>query len=168
MQFILIDQITELNEGSDITAIKALSIAEEYLRDHFPLFPVMPGVLMLEGLFQTSAWLIRKSENFAHSIVILKEARNVKYAGFVAPGQTLTIKATITKQDESTTTLKSTGEVNGDVVISCKLIIERFNLKDRYPDRTSMDAYALRALKDQFSLLYQPTTESSVPTPSSK
>ena len=123
MQFILIDQITELNEGSDITAIKALSIAEEYLRDHFPLFPVMPGVLMLEGLFQTSAWLIRKSENFAHSIVILKEARNVKYAGFVAPGQTLTIKATITKQDESTTTLKSTGEVNGDVVISCKLII---------------------------------------------
>ena len=129
MQFILIDRITELNEGSDVTAIKALSIAEEYLRDHFPLFPVMPGVLMLECLFQTSAWLIRKSENFAHSIVILKEARNVKYAGFVAPGQTLTIRATITKEDESTTTLKSTGEVNGDVVISCKLIIERFNLK---------------------------------------
>jgi len=168
MPFILIDQITELNEGSDITAIKALSSAEEYLRDHFPLFPVMPGVLMLEGLFQASAWLIRKSENFSHSIVVLKEARNVKYAGFVVPGQTLTIKATITKEDESTTTLKSTGEVDGIVVISCKLVIERFNLKDRYPDRSSMDAYALRALKDQFSLLYQPTTESSVPTPSSK
>ena len=70
MQFILIDQITELNEDSDITAIKALSIAEEYLRDHFPLFPVMPGVLMLEGLFQASAWLVRQSENFSNSMIM--------------------------------------------------------------------------------------------------
>ena len=118
MQFILIDQITELNEGSDITAIKALSIAEEYLRDHFPLFPVMPGVLMLEGLFQASAWLVRQSENFSNSMVILKEARNVKYSGFVTPGQTLLIKAAITKQDETTTSLKATGEVDGETAVS--------------------------------------------------
>ena len=71
MQFILIDKILELNKGSDITAIKTLSIAEEYLKDHFPRFPVMPGVLMLEGLFQASAWLVRESEDFAHSMVIM-------------------------------------------------------------------------------------------------
>jgi 3-hydroxyacyl-[acyl-carrier-protein] dehydratase len=159
MQFILIDQITELNEGSDITAIKALSIAEEYLRDHFPLFPVMPGVLMLEGLFQASAWLVRQSEDFSNSMVILKEARNVKYSGFVTPGQTLLIKAAITKQDETTTSLKATGEVDGETVLSCKLLLERFNLKDRYPDRASMDAYAIKALQEQFSLLYHPTTD---------
>ena len=111
MQFILIDKILELNKGSDITAIKTLSIAEEYLKDHFPRFPVMPGVLMLEGLFQSSAWLVRESEDFAHSMIIMKEARNTKYAGFVSPGQTLTIRATILKQDETTTTLKARGSM---------------------------------------------------------
>ena len=154
MQFILIDKILELNKGSDITAIKTLSIAEEYLKDHFPRFPVMPGVLMLEGLFQASAWLVRESEDFSHSMVIMKEARNTKYAGFVSPGQTLTIRAEILKQDESTTTLKATGEVDGSVAVSSKLLLERFNIKDRKPDRASLDAYAVRKLRQQFALLY--------------
>ena len=50
MRFNLIDRITELNEGQSITAVKGLSLAEEYLKDHFPRFPVMPGVLMLEAM----------------------------------------------------------------------------------------------------------------------
>jgi 3-hydroxyacyl-[acyl-carrier-protein] dehydratase len=110
-------------------------------------------------LFQASAWLVRQSENFSNSMIILKEARNVKYSGFVAPGQTLLIKATITKHDETTTSLKATGEVDGETVLSSKLLLERFNLKDRYPDRASMDAYAIKALQEQFSLLYRPTTD---------
>ena len=114
----------------------------------------MPGVLMLEGLFQASAWLVRESEDFAHSMVIMKEARNTKYAGFVSPGQTLTIKANILKQDETTTTLKATGEVDGNVAVSSKLLLERFNIKDRRPDRQSLDAYSIRKLRQQFALLY--------------
>ena len=114
----------------------------------------MPGVLMLEGLFQASAWLVRESDNFAHSMVIMKEARNTKYAGFVSPGQTLTIRAEILKQDENTTTLKATGEVDGSVAVSSKLLLERFNIKDKKPDRASLDAYSIRKLKQQFALLY--------------
>ncbi len=114
----------------------------------------MPGVLMLEGLFQASAWLVRESEDFAHSMVIMKEARNTKYAGFVSPGQTLTIKANILKQDETTTTLNATGEVDGNVAVSSKLLLERFNIKDRRPDRQSLDAYSIRKLRQQFALLY--------------
>ena len=109
---------------------------------------------MLEGLFQASAWLVRESEDFSHSMVIMKEARNTKYAGFVSPGQTLTIRAEILKQDESTTTLKATGEVDGSVAVSSKLLLERFNIKDRKPDRASLDAYAVRKLQQQFALLY--------------
>ena len=44
MQFSLIDRILELEEGSHIKAVKTLSMAEEYLKDHFPRFPSMPGV----------------------------------------------------------------------------------------------------------------------------
>ena len=74
MRFSLVDRITELSEGKHITAIKVLTLAEEYLADHFPRFPVMPGVMMLEAMYQASAWLIRKSEDFAHTMVVLREA----------------------------------------------------------------------------------------------
>lgn len=109
MRFTLIDRIIDLQPGVSITAVKALSIAEEYLQDHFPLFPVMPGVMMLESMYQASAWLLYKSEEFAHSVIILKEARNVKYADFVEPGQVLTVKSEIFKQDGAVTTLKTQG-----------------------------------------------------------
>ena len=65
MRFLLIDRITELEPQKSITAVKNLSLAEEYLADHFPGFPVMPGVLMLETLVQAGGWLIRHSEDFA-------------------------------------------------------------------------------------------------------
>ena len=76
MRFSQLDQIIELQPGKRIKAAKTLSADEDYLRDHFPCFAVMPGVLMLEAMFQASAWLVRKSEDFAHSTVILKEAHD--------------------------------------------------------------------------------------------
>ena len=50
LRFCLLDEITELKLGSSITATKRLRPDEDYLRDHFPRFPVMPGVLMLEAI----------------------------------------------------------------------------------------------------------------------
>ncbi len=158
MRFTLIDRIVDLKPGVSITAVKGLSLAEEYLKDHFPRFPVMPGVLMLETMFQAGAWLVRKSEDFAHTIVLLKEARNVKYADFVQPGQLLTVTAEIIKQDETTTTMKAQGTVNGAVAVSARLVLERFNLADRFPERSATDPYTRRELRELFALLYQPTT----------
>src|SRR5215471_14129146 len=109
MRFKLLDRITELHPGKSITALKSLSLSEDYLADHFPLFPVMPGVFMLEAITQASAWLIRASENFAHSMVVLREARNVKYADFVMPGQTLQVQAEIISQTATETKLKVQG-----------------------------------------------------------
>src|SRR5439155_10753816 len=91
MKFILIDRITALEPGKRITATKSLTLAEEYLADHFPRFPVMPGVLMIEALVQASAWLVRATQDFAHSMVLLKEAKNVTYKSFVSPGQVFEI-----------------------------------------------------------------------------
>ncbi len=156
MNFTLIDKIVELKPGKSITAIKNLSLAEEYLQDHFPLFPVMPGVLMLEAMYQAGAWLIRESEDYANSIILLKEARNVKYAKLVEPGQTLKVKMTIQKEEGSLTTLKGVGTVDGESAVSGKIILEKFTLADRVPERTPMDDYARRRLKEIHRLLCQP------------
>lgn len=153
-----LDRIVECQEGQSITAVKVLSLAEGYLHDHFPRFPVMPGVLMLEALYQASAWLVSKSEDFAHGAVVLKEARNVKYSDFVEPGQQLIVTAQILKQDGETTTLKAQGTVNDSTAVTARLVLERFNLADRYPAQGAFDDYSRHQLRHEFELLCGPQT----------
>jgi 3-hydroxyacyl-[acyl-carrier-protein] dehydratase len=155
MRFTLLDRIVALEPGARITAIKNLSLTEEYLADHFPLFPVMPGVLMLEAMTQAGAWLIRASEDFAHSVVTLKEARNVKYSNFVAPGQTLMVTAEITQQDSRLTKLKAEGSVDGEVQLSGRLVLERYNLAPEGLWPAESDEYVKLEMRKLFALLYR-------------
>ena len=155
---LLIDRIVDLQPGVSITAVKGLSLAEEYLEDHFPLFPVMPGVLMLECMYQASAWLVRKTDDFAWSMVLLKEARNVKYADFVQPGQVLRVTAEIQKRDNRQTWLKTSGTVNGASASSARLVLEHYNLADEDPGQSATDDYSKRRMVEQFRLLYRPHT----------
>ncbi len=158
MRFTFVDKVIELHPGSRITTIKTLTLAEEYLADHFPRFPVMPGVLMLESLTHASAWLVRASEDFAHSMVLLKEARNVKFANFVVPGQVLTVTAEIIKQDQREVQFKTQGVVGAGTAVSARLVLERFNLADDRPELEPTDARVRRSMRELWSLIYQPAT----------
>src|SRR5579872_7161618 len=120
MRFSLIDKITELTAGESISAVKNLSLAEEYLSDHFPGFPVMPGVLMIEALVQTGAWLMRLHEDFAYSTVLLKSARAVKFINFVSPGHSLHVTAVLQGWNGAECTFKGTGTVDGATAVSAK------------------------------------------------
>lgn len=159
MRFTLVDKIVALEAGKSITTIKNLSLAEEYLADHFPGFPVMPGVLMIEALVQAGAWLARFSEDFANSTILLKQARNVKFASFVAPGQTLKIHAVIHDWSDREVTIKGTGMVDGTQTVSAKLTLERLNLRDRNPEMSRADEYQVRKLRDLFAQLWRSEKE---------
>jgi 3-hydroxyacyl-[acyl-carrier-protein] dehydratase len=154
MRFSLIDRIVELEPCVRITAIKTLTMTEEYLADHFPHFPVMPGVLMLETLTQAGAWLVRVSEDFAHSMVVLKQANNVKYAQFVEPGQTLSVTAEVLKFDDGEVKLKAYGTVDGRVILSARLTLASYNLADTDPEHEATDVATRRDLRKQLALLY--------------
>ncbi|HID75382.1 MAG TPA: beta-hydroxyacyl-ACP dehydratase [Planctomycetaceae bacterium] len=156
MRFSLIDRIDELELGKRIVAVKSLSMAEEYLADHFPGFPVMPGVLMLEAMTQAGAWLVRASEDFAHSVVVLREAKNVKYGQFVEPGKTLVVSAQIVGQTDGLTTLKASGTVDECATVGARLVLERYNLADRDPTQASTDALLKQQLRELFALLWRP------------
>ena len=67
--------------------MKYVTLAEEYLADHFPTFPVLPGVMMLEAATQAAGGCSTTAQ-LARSMAVLKEAQNVKYGNFVAPGGT--------------------------------------------------------------------------------
>jgi 3-hydroxyacyl-[acyl-carrier-protein] dehydratase len=153
MHFRLIDRIVELKPGSSITAIKHLRPDEGYLADHFPRFPVMPGVLMLEVLFQASMWLVRRSEDFSYAAVTLQEARNVKFSDFVQPGQNLVVTAEIIKKQGSLITLKAQGTLENSTAVNGRLILEQFNLADRYPEKAPLDPYVRRRMLEFFNVL---------------
>jgi 3-hydroxyacyl-[acyl-carrier-protein] dehydratase len=155
MRFCLLDEITELELGRSITATRKLRADEDYLKDHFPKFPVMPGVLMLEAMFQACGWLVRATDDFEHPFVLLQEARSVKYANFLIPDQVLTVSAEILKHGSTTTKLKVQGTVDEVVAVSGRLELERFKLGDRYPNDSSIDPYARRRLKLEFARLWK-------------
>jgi 3-hydroxyacyl-[acyl-carrier-protein] dehydratase len=158
MRFRQLDKILELKPGESIRACRQVHGDEDYLRDHFPLFKVMPGVLMLESLFQASCWLIRSSEDFRHSLLVLKEARNVKFADFMEPGQTLEVTASIVKIEGSLVTMKAQGTkaqgTEGEVVAcSARLIIELSNRAELDQDLAPLDEYMRESMRKELRML---------------
>ncbi|MDO5579839.1 MAG: 3-hydroxyacyl-ACP dehydratase FabZ family protein [Planctomycetia bacterium] len=154
MKFSLIDKIISVEPGKSIIATKSLTMAEEYLKDHFPKFPVMPGVLMIEAMTQASAWLLRISDQFKYSIVILKEARNVKFGKFLQPGQTLQVSAVITKESEHEVVLKTEGTIDGQTRIRAILTISRYNLAEKNTDKCVVDNIVVNKLKNELAIIW--------------
>lgn len=154
MRFLLIDRITEIVPHKSVSAVKNLTLAEEYLADHFPGFPVMPGVLMLEALVQAGGWLVRHSEDFAHSAVLLKEVRAIRYNSFVTPGNTLKIDVTVRKTNGPIWEMNGSGTVNGNSAVSARLTLESLNLADRNPELAQSDADRRENYRDLFKQIW--------------
>lgn len=154
MRFLLIDRITELTPRTSISAVKNLSLAEEYLADHFPGFPVMPGVLMLEALVQAGAWLMRVSEDFAHSTILLQETKAVRYNNFVSPGKTLALQLTVRKIHEAKWEFQGAGTVDGNSAVSARLTLQGLNLADRNPDLSSADDTGRKTYRELLSQIW--------------
>ncbi len=156
MRFVLIDRITELTPNQSITAVKNLSLAEEYLADHFPGFPVLPGVLMLEAMVQAGAWLIRESEQFASSTIMLKEARALKFNSFVSPGKSLVVQVTVKKHDGNTWDMMAAGTIDGASAVSARLTLDAFNLADRNPAMAESDELRRKSARELFAQVWSP------------
>src|SRR5437867_5493959 len=110
MRFHLVDRIVEVVPGERIRIAKNLTLGEEYLADHFPTFPVMPGVLMLQALVEAGSWLVRLSRDFDPSVLVLREAKNVKYGSFFAPGHRMHVAVQLAGEDGCRFTCKGKGE----------------------------------------------------------
>jgi 3-hydroxyacyl-[acyl-carrier-protein] dehydratase len=153
MRFILIDKVLSLDIGKEIKTIKGVSLAEEYLADHFPTFPVLPGVLLLEGLIESASWLVRRTENFAHSMILLEQARNVKYKSFLAPASQIeyTVEARVIEENVSSFT--GVGSSNGVRIVEARFGLRHFNLADRDSAMAAVDSRVIENMKKRWELL---------------
>jgi 3-hydroxyacyl-[acyl-carrier-protein] dehydratase len=139
VRFNLIDKVQLLTDDK-IVAVKHVSLAEEYLADHFPTFPVLPGVMMLEALTQAAGWLLHHRTKFAKTVAVLKEARNVKYGQFVAPGDALRVEVELIKTTDAGASFKAAGYVGDVQALSARIEIAYFSLADKNPGLAALDA----------------------------
>lgn len=118
--FLLIDKVLACEPGKEITALKNVTMNEQFFTGHFPKFPVMPGVLIIEALAQAAAILsfqTYKDKLDENSLYFFLGIDNARFKKMVVPGDTLTLHATITKEARSILWFKTQAKV-GDVIVS--------------------------------------------------
>lgn len=154
MKFNLIDRIEHLDEQR-LVGVKYVSLAEEYLGDHFPSFPVLPGVMMLEAVTQAASWLLHHRSNFSKSMAVLKEARNVKYGHFVAPGNFLRVEVELSKASDTGASFKASGQVGDKQALQARVELAYFNLAEKQPELAEIDARLSAHNRARWNVLQQ-------------
>jgi 3-hydroxyacyl-[acyl-carrier-protein] dehydratase len=153
MRFHLIDRIGEVRPGQSLQAVKYLTLGEEYLADHFPTFPVMPGVLMLETLVEAGAWLLRLTDNFASSVIVLREAKGVKYGTFMEPGRQMEVSVELVEREEGLASFKGKGEMEGQNTVTARFILAHYNLRDGNPALEATDERLVQHFRELYALM---------------
>jgi len=126
MRFFLIDKVLEVTYNKEISGIKSWSLDNEIFLDHFPGFPIVPGVLLTESMAQLLGLLIEKSyyneygDN--HKVYpILSIIQKAKFRDLVVPGDQCIIKGELLSLDLNRANGKASIEVNGKKVVESTL-----------------------------------------------
>jgi 3-hydroxyacyl-[acyl-carrier-protein] dehydratase len=99
MRWFWLDRFTEFVSGSHATALKCVSLSEDYIHDHWPYYPLMPSALVAEGMAQCGGLLVSEVYRF-HELVVLAKFSKCAFDGEVRPGDTLRYHARIEQSKE--------------------------------------------------------------------
>jgi 3-hydroxyacyl-[acyl-carrier-protein] dehydratase len=123
--FLLVDRIVEL-EADRVVGIKNVTANEPFFEGHFPDFPVMPGVLIVEAMAQVAGVLVLKSmPDRANKLVLLVAVKEARFRKPVVPGDTLRMEMKVIKRKASVAVMAGVATVDGVLVaeaeVMCKL-----------------------------------------------
>jgi beta-hydroxyacyl-ACP dehydratase FabZ len=123
--FLLVDRIVEM-EAERVVGIKNVTVNEPFFNGHFPEFPVMPGVLIVEAMAQAAGVLVLKTIPDRHKkLVLLVAIENAKFRRPVVPGDQLRLEMRVIKRKASVAKMAGQATVDGVVVaeaeVMCKL-----------------------------------------------
>lgn len=122
--FILVDRILELEPNKKVVGLKNVSINEPFFQGHFPGKPIMPGVLILEAMAQTSGVLAVASmkESGKNPLMYFMGLDQVKFRKMVVPGDQLIMELTVMKQRAKIMKLTGTAKVDGQIAAEAQLM----------------------------------------------
>jgi 3-hydroxyacyl-[acyl-carrier-protein] dehydratase len=114
--FLLVDRILEVEPGARVSAIKNVTINEAFFQGHFPGKPIMPGVLIVEGMAQAGGVLVYKSGNTDDNVVYFMSIDHVKFRKPVVPGDQLRFEVTLVKNKGKIWKFRGEARVGDDLV----------------------------------------------------
>jgi 3-hydroxyacyl-[acyl-carrier-protein] dehydratase len=120
--FLLVDRIEELAEGERAVGIKNVTANEPFFPGHFPRFPVMPGVLIVEALAQVGAVALLSVEANKGKLVLFAGIDKVRFKRQVRPGDTLRLEVRITRSRGAIGFGEAVATVDGEVACSGELM----------------------------------------------
>jgi 3-hydroxyacyl-[acyl-carrier-protein] dehydratase len=121
MRFLLVNRIVALVPGVSIEATMSLPASEELFQDHFPGFPVVPGVLLTEMMAQAAGKCLN-AQRLPRGYAMLGEVRNAKFRAWVRPGETIVLHATIETSRDAFAVARCHAVVNSRRVCSAELL----------------------------------------------
>ena len=134
--FLLVDRIVEL-EAERIVGLKNVTCNEPFFQGHFPDFPVMPGVLIVEAMAQTAGILVLKSiENRASKLVLLVAVENARFRRPVVPGDTLRLEMKLIKRKATVAKMSGVATVDGQVVAEAEMMCKLADKEEKLPAQT--------------------------------
>ncbi len=125
MRFFLIDKITKWDVGVGAEAIKNVALSEDFFDDHFPRRPVMPGVLIIEGMAQISGLLLEaslKDKYDQDGKAVLTVLERTKFRDMVRPGDTLRYETEVVSVNKSGGKVSTKAMRDGKVVVTTGMV----------------------------------------------
>lgn len=120
--FLLVDRVVELEAGTRAVGFKNVTIGESFFQGHFPGYPVMPGVLIVEALAQVGAVALLASEQFTGKLALFAGIDNVRFKRQVKPGDVLRLEVVLGQIRRSIGSGSGTATVDGDVACRGELL----------------------------------------------
>jgi 3-hydroxyacyl-[acyl-carrier-protein] dehydratase len=121
--FILVDRVLELEPGVKIRALKNVTINEPFFQGHFPDKPIMPGVLIIEGMVQTGGLLLAESLSpDIHAQVCFSGVDRARFRAPVIPGDQLIFEVEIEKQRSRVVKMSAKAFVDNNRVAEAKIM----------------------------------------------
>ncbi|MFJ5765787.1 3-hydroxyacyl-ACP dehydratase FabZ [Lysinibacillus sp. NPDC093210] len=120
--FLLVDKILELEEGKHAVGIKNVTVNEEFFNGHFPHYPVMPGVLIVEALAQVSAVVMLTKDGNQGRLGLLAGIDNCRFKRQVKPGDQLRLEVEITRLKGPIGKGKGIATVDGELACEVEIL----------------------------------------------